>query len=167
MPVLSICSWLLYQSFSVLFYAVFYSLHRCIDAVLNTCKFSSSALKHTVCIRLFWDVRPYASWVFLFSGPFVEILLWSTLRMVPSKMSRTALIFIHFKGSLLLLWFRIVFSFSWDTLFNFFLLSPHVWWCPLPIFPSTCNLLFLRAFSFSLICSFYSFCQEFFSSFQY
>ena len=35
--------------------------------------------------RHLWDVRAYAvSSVFLISGPFVEVLLWSNLRMVPS-----------------------------------------------------------------------------------
>ena len=32
----------------------------------------------------------------------------------------------------------------------FFLSSPFVWWCPLPIFPSTCNFPFLQAFRFFL-----------------
>ena len=42
-------------------------------------------LANTVCLRHLWDVNPYAlSCVFLFSNLFVGVLLWSTLRMVPS-----------------------------------------------------------------------------------
>ena len=46
-------------------------------------------LIHTPCRCYLWDIRPYASsWVFLFSGPFVEILPSSTLRIVPSILQR-------------------------------------------------------------------------------
>ena len=39
----------------------------------------------TVCLRHLSDVRPYtSSWVFLLPCPFVEVLLWSSLRMVSS-----------------------------------------------------------------------------------
>ena len=46
-------------------------------------------------------------------------------------------------------WFQEVFSFVWGT-FSFFLSSLLVWWCPLLIFPSTCNFPFLQVFSLFL-----------------
>ena len=42
------------------------------------------------------------------------------------------------------------FSRSSKVLFYFFLSSPLVWWCPLPIFPSICNFPFLKVFWFFL-----------------
>ena len=42
------------------------------------------------------------------------------------------------------------FSFSWKALFLFFILSPIVCWCPLPIFLRICRFPFLRAFWFCL-----------------
>ena len=51
----------------------------------------------------------------------------------------------------LVVWFRVISSFSWDTVFYlFFLSSPLVWWCPLPIFPSIFKFPFLQAFWSSL-----------------
>ena len=41
-------------------------------------------------------------------------------------------------------WFRKAFSFFWGTLFLVCPSSLLVWWCPLPIFPSTCNFLYLQ-----------------------
>ena len=41
---------------------------------------------------------------------------------------------------------REVSSFSWDKHLNFFLSSPLVWWCPLPVFPNIFRFPFLRAF---------------------
>ena len=42
-------------------------------------------LTHTICLSDLWDLRPYtSSWVFLSSGPFVEVLLLSSFRMIPS-----------------------------------------------------------------------------------
>ena len=43
---------------------------------------------------------------------------------------------------------RVVSSFSWRILFNFFLSSLLVWRCPLPIFPSILKFPFLRVFWF-------------------
>ena len=47
-------------------------------------------------------------------------------------------------------WFCEAFLFVWGTLFLYFLSSPFVWWCPLPIFPITCDFHFLQAFWFFL-----------------
>ena len=44
-----------------------------------------SFLTHLVCVYHLWDLRPHASsWIFLFSGPFVRVLLWPSLRMAPT-----------------------------------------------------------------------------------
>ena len=61
------------------FYIVFSSLYRCINAIFNVCKSSSSFFLDTFCLRHFWIVLPYAfAWVFLFSASFVEVLKeWS------------------------------------------------------------------------------------------
>ena len=46
-------------------------------------------LTHRVCPCYLWDVKPYASsWVFLFSGPFVEVFPSSSIRIVPSILHR-------------------------------------------------------------------------------
>ena len=68
------------QSFSSLFYVVFESLYRCVNAVFNDGKFSSFLFSwHIVCQRHFRNVSSYAwSLVFLFTGPFVKVLLWFT-----------------------------------------------------------------------------------------
>ena len=58
-------------------------------------------LTNAVSIRHLWNVRPYVWWVFLFSGSFVEVF--------PSSRDFCNLI-----------WFRVVFSFSWDTFFLIF-----------------------------------------------
>ena len=47
-----------------------------------------------------------------------------------------------------ILWFRVVFSSSWDTHFSFFLSSLLVWWGLFPIFQSTCKFPFLWPFWF-------------------
>ena len=107
------------QSYPVLIYVVFKSLFRCIDAILNSGKsFSSFFLTHTVCLRHLWVVKSYASSrVFLFSGLFVEVLPLSTSRIVPSILregqpwdSSLWRNFCH------IVWFWVVFSFSWNTL---------------------------------------------------
>ena len=96
------------------------------------------------------NVRPYASsWVYY--GPFVEVLPSSTLRVVPSIL----------QGRQLSLWwgFCCIVWLLWYP-FKFFLSSPLVWWCPLPIFASTSKFPFLRFFSWfgnsipSIICRF-------------
>ena len=100
------------------------------------------------CLRHLLDVQPYtSSWDFLCSGPFVEVLPSFNLRMVSSILRggqpRCLILWWDF---CYIVYFRIVFSFSWDTLFNFFLLSPLVLWRPLTIFSSICKFPFLRAF---------------------
>ena len=75
-----------------------------------------------------WDVRPYASlWVFLFSGPFVEVFS-SIFRMFPSilregqpKCLSLWWDFYH------IVWFQEVFSFFWVILFKTFFSFPLIW----------------------------------------
>ena len=81
------------------------------------------------------------------------LVLWSisssTSKMVPRILQggqpRSLSLWFYF---CYIVWFPVVFSFSRETLFKFFFLSsPLVWWCPLPIFPSTCKFPFLWFFS--------------------
>ena len=70
-------------------------------------------LTHIVCLCHFSDVMPYAKLIFLFSGPFVEVLPFSMLWMVPSMLQG----FLFFYGILAIEFgFREVFSFAWETL---------------------------------------------------
>ena len=64
-------------SFIALFYVFLESSYRCIHAILNIGESSSSFFSWYINRRChLWDVRPHtSSWVFLFSGPFVEVLL--------------------------------------------------------------------------------------------
>ena len=80
-------------------------------------------LTYIVCLCHLSDVRPYA-WllVFLLSGPFAEVLPSSTSRIVPSILQRR-----QRRSLFLSFWFWVVFPFSRDTLFKFFLSSPLVW----------------------------------------
>ena len=49
-------------------------------------------------------------------------------------------------------WFRVVSSFSWNTLFKFlFLSSRFLCWCPLQIFPNICKFPFLNMVVLSLV----------------
>ena len=84
---------------------------------------------------------------FLFCSPFVKVLLSSTLRMVPSIL-RWYLFFLW--DFCYVVWFHVVFSLYWGILLWYFLSSPIVWLCPLPIFPSICTFPFLWAFRFFL-----------------
>ena len=97
-------------------------------------------LAHIVCQRHFCNL--VSSLVFSFSGLFVKVL--------PSTASRMIQSILH-EGwdSCYLVFFRVVFSFFWDTLFKIFS-SPLVWWCLLPIFHSICKFPFLRPFRFFL-----------------
>ena len=72
------------------------------------------------------DVSPYSSsLVFLFSRSFVEVLLSSTPRMVTSILKGGKPRCLSFWWDFCCrVWFWVVFSFSWDTLFKFFLPSP-------------------------------------------
>ena len=57
------------------FYVFFLSLYWCNDIIWQDL-FLLLFLTHTVCLYHLWDVRPYAlSWVFLFFGPFIGVLL--------------------------------------------------------------------------------------------
>ena len=81
---------------------------------------------------------------FLFSGSFVEVL--------PSSISKWSQVSYKENSAGVytfdeIPWSQEIFSFAWGTLFffNFFLSSPLVWCCPLPIYPSTCRFPFLRS----------------------
>ena len=108
-------------------------------------------LTHIFCLYKFWDLRPsfYIVISFLVSGPFVEVLLSSILWMFPSilRMDQPRCVFLWWDFCYIV-WFRAVFSFSWGFLLNFFLSSPHIWCCPLPIFLSVCKFRFLREYWF-------------------
>ena len=121
-------------------------------------------LIHTICLLLLWDLRPFASsWLFLFSSPFVESLLSSTLIIVPSIFRLYLLIW---WDSWNVVWFRVV-SFSPEvSLFYSFLSSPPVC-CPLPIFSSILKFPFFSEHSrYFLIRFFYSFSHLSFSAFH-
>ena len=87
-----------------------------------TCRLPPSLLvTYTVCLCHLWDVRPYGSSLFLLSGLFVEVLPSSALRMVPSILQRRQSRCLSFWwGFCDIVWFHVVFSFSWDTLLIFF-----------------------------------------------
>ena len=106
------------QSSSSLVYVIFESLYQCIDAIKNDGDSFFFFLTYIVCPCCLWHVRPYASsWVFLFSGPFVEFLLWSILRIVPSILRVGQLRYLSLWWDFCyVLWFRVVFSFSWCIL---------------------------------------------------
>ena len=101
-------------------------------------------LTNTVCLRHLWDVRPYIpSLVFLISTLFIELLFWSILRMVLSILrGRQSRCLSFWWVFCYVVWFRIVFSFSW-VFFSSLTVS-------LLIFPSICKFPFLRTFWFCL-----------------
>ena len=122
------------------------------------CPLPAFFLTYIICLYHPWDVRPYAlSWVFLFSGPFVEV----PSKMVPSifrwRQPRCLSLWWDFYS---IVWFRVVPSFSWEIHFLFFSSSPLVWCCPLSIFPSICKFLLLRTFwsFFALVVLFLPLC---------
>ena len=134
-------------SHSLLFFILSSSRHRCVDAIFNDGESSSSlfsflSMSSLGCKALCIVMGFLVLW----------FICWSSF-------------FIHFKSRVsykedkpmclsfwwnfyYIVWFQVVFSFSWDILFQFFLSSPLVWWSPLSIFPSICKFPFLRAFSF-------------------
>ena len=88
-----------------------------------------------------------ASWVFLFYGPFVEFLLSTILRMVPSILRRGQPRCLSlWRDFCYVVWFRVIFSFSWGILFKFILSPPYVWKYLLPVFGNICKFSFLLAF---------------------
>ena len=106
-------------------------------------------LKHIVFLCHLQKVKPYASLsVFLSFGQFVEVLISSILRMVPS-------IFQEGQPKCLSLWrnfscwawFHEGFLFVWNTLSKFFLSSTLVWCFSLPKY---LQFSFFRAFWFFL-----------------
>ena len=105
-------------------------------------------LTHIVSLCHLGDIRPYGwSLVFLFSGLFVDGLPLSTLRMAPGVLQ-------GYQPKRLspwwdfcyIVWFRVVFSYSWDIPFSFSL----AWCYLLPIFPYIYKFHFLRVFWFFL-----------------
>ena len=123
-------------SLSLIFFM--YSLSRFIEVssmLMNP--LPTFFLAHIVCPYHLWDKRAYApSRSFCFSGLFVKVLPSSTLRMVPSilrgKQPRCLYLWWDFWY---IVWFWVLFLFFWCIRFKFFLSSPLIWWCPLPVFP--------------------------------
>ena len=106
------------QYSSAFFCVVFKSLYWYVNTAFKAGKFSSSLFSwHIVCHCHLSDVMPGAwSLVFLFSGPFV--LLWFTSRMAPSILRGVQPNYLSlWKGSGYIILSRVVFWFSWDTLF--------------------------------------------------
>ena len=116
-------------------------------------------LTHIACLHLLWELRSYSSsLVFSFSGPSVEVLPSSTLWMVQSFLRegqpRYLSLWCDFCYIVLL---RVVFLFSWDTLF-YFLFHPRM-------FDGDCfqhsqvlvNFLFVDCSNFFLIWYFFPF----------
>ena len=98
---------------------------------------------------------------FLFSGPFVEVLLWSTLRLVPGILQpRYSSLWWDF---CYVVWSRVVFSFSWCIIFLFFLSFPHVWWCTIKILYILVNFLFFKRSDFFLVCYYFTHLKVFFT----
>ena len=85
------CFWWVYSVFvraCVYNLQVFVSMHlhylQCLQVL-----FLPLFLTHTICL---WDVEPYASpLAFLFSGPFVQVLPSSTLKLIPIPHKRASL----------------------------------------------------------------------------
>ena len=106
-------------------------------------------ITHTVYLRHLCDVRPYAlCWIFLLRGLLVNVLPLSHFKNGSEySKRRTALTFIPLMrlmsyslvSSSFLILLRYCFKF-------FFLSSPLVWQCPLPILSIICKFPFLRAF---------------------
>ena len=79
-------------------------------------------LTYIVCLYHLRDVRSYvSSWVFLSSGLFVEVLLLSALRMVPSILGRDQPRRLSLCWDFCyIVWFWVIFSFSWGSVFFIF-----------------------------------------------
>ena len=106
------------QSSSKLFYEgwIIASMHQCYLQCRQVL-FLLLFLAHTVSLYL-WNVRLYASsWVFLFTGPFVEFLLLFTLRIVLSILQEEQLKFLSLWWDFYVVWFWEVFLFSLGFLF--------------------------------------------------
>ena len=120
--------WSLYSVFCALLSVVFETLYRCIDAIINAGMSSSSFLTHIVCLRHLCDVRPYVlSWVFLYSGPFVKVLQSITLRVIPNFLRRWQTRYLSLSYDFCsVVFFRVLFSFSWGIFKIFFCFYPHL-----------------------------------------
>ena len=122
---------------------------------------------HTVCLRHLWDVRPNtSSWFFLFSGPLVEVLFWSTLKVVPSIIrGRIARVFIPLIRFLLRS--LVSSSFLVPLIYSFFFLLRMFNSVHSQYYQVFVSFHFSERSDFFLICYFYSFCHMLFSSFHY
>ena len=78
-------------------------------------------LTPTVSLHRPWDLKPHAwSLVCLFSGQFLEVLPSFTSEMTPRILQELQPRRLSFSWDFCYkVWFRVVFSFSWDNLFNF------------------------------------------------
>ena len=109
---------------------------------LNTYSLSTSSLG---CKALYIVISFLVLWSICWSYSFVD------LKNGPEYLTRAiAQVFILLMRFLL----RILLSSNFLVLlrnyFLFLISSLHIWWCPLPIFPSICKFPFLRAFWFFL-----------------
>ena len=100
-------------------------------------------LTHVFCLHHLWDVRHYASRPFC---SLVDLFFFCPLN-EGSRVSYEGYspsFYLFDEISSLLLDIHVLLRYSC----LFFLSSPLVWWCPLPILPSICKVAFLRAFWF-------------------
>ena len=123
------------------FYVVIQALYRCINSIFNAgesflATFSQSTSSvgcKVLCIFMTflvpWSINWSSSLVHIENGP--EYVTWGAAK-----------VFIYWQDFFYVVWFPVVF-FVLMTYFlkNIFLSSPHVWWCPLSIFPSICSFL--------------------------
>ena len=131
------------QSSSALVYVIFESFYRCINTILNACESSSTFLTLSLSTLSLGCMALCIVMNVLFFGPFVEVLLWSILRMVPSILwdVGTAQIFIPLMRFLLCSLVSSCFLVLQKYSFYF---SSLVWCPPLPIFPSICKIPFFK-----------------------
>ena len=144
-------------------------LYWYIDTIFNVGESSSSFFsRHIQSVRHLSDVRPWASSsIFLSFRPFVSVPSMSILRMVLSILQgRLPRYIIHWWDFNRIHWFRKAFSFL-EIIFQFFLLSPLLWWCLLPIFPSTCFPFSPSVLMHSWFWLFYSCCYFSFPNFHF
>ena len=135
---------------SLLFYVVFESLNWCINTIFNTGESSSTlfSLKNSLSshftlgiVDIFLVLRSicWSSSPFHFKNGLEYLTRETILVFIPFDAIPTAK-----------LGFEKCFLSSEIHFYNFFLLYPLVWWCPLPLFPSACTFPFLRTFTFFL-----------------
>ena len=117
------------QSSFTLFYVVFESLYRCVNAVFNAVKSPSSLFPwHIESVNVISGMQGLMhGYKFSYSLIYFWALLWSTSRMVPSILRGGQPRHLSlWQGSCYIVLSRVVFWFFWDTLFKFFLSFPLV-----------------------------------------